>query len=91
LLHPLPGNAAHIAIDTSDAQAALHRVVRRLGELGIETYGLDLTRAGLAVPVARIIAPALQAEPSGIVTSRLSGMIAQSGGGETFTGGISLI
>ena len=91
LLHPLPGNATHIAIDTSDAQAALHQLVRRLGELGIETYGLDLTRAGFAVPVARIIAPALQAEPSGIVTSRLSGMIAQSGGGETFTGGISLI
>src|SRR5262245_11398459 len=91
LLHPLPGNAAHIAIDTSDAQIALHRLVRRLGELGIETYGLDLTRAGFAVPVARIIAPALQAEPSGIVTSRLSGMIAQSGGGETFTGGIALI
>ena len=91
LLHPLPGNAAHIAIDTSDAQAALHQLVRRLAELGIETYGLDLTRAGFAVPVARIIAPALQAEPSGIVTSRLSGMIAQSGGGEAFTGGISLI
>ncbi|MCP4618012.1 MAG: YcaO-like family protein, partial [Bradyrhizobium sp.] len=72
-------------------QAALHQLVRRLGELGIETYGLDLTRAGFAVPVARIIAPALQAEPSGIITSRLSGMIAQSGGGEAFTGGISLI
>ena len=91
LLHPVPGNTAHIAIDGCDAHAALHQVVRRLGELGIETYGLDLTRTGLAVPVARIIAPALQAEPSGIVTSRLSGMIAQSGGGETFTGGIALI
>jgi ribosomal protein S12 methylthiotransferase accessory factor len=91
LLHPLPGNAAHIAIETSDAEAALHQLARRLGELGIETYGLDLTRAGFDVPVARIIAPALQAEPSGIVTSRLSGMIAQSGGGNTFTGGISLI
>jgi ribosomal protein S12 methylthiotransferase accessory factor len=41
--------------------------------------------------VARIIAPALQAEPSGIITSRLSGMIAQTGGGEAHTGGISLI
>jgi ribosomal protein S12 methylthiotransferase accessory factor len=91
LLHPAPGNAAHVAVDTSDAQAALHQVVRRLAELGIETYGLDLTRAGFAVPVARIIAPALQAEPSGIVMSRLSGMIAQNGGGEAFTGGISLI
>jgi ribosomal protein S12 methylthiotransferase accessory factor len=41
--------------------------------------------------VARIIAPALQAEPSGIVTSRLSGTIAHSGGGETLTRGIPLI
>jgi ribosomal protein S12 methylthiotransferase accessory factor len=50
-----------------------------------------LTRASFAVPVARIIAPALQAEPSGIVSSRLSGMIAQTGGGEAHTGGIPLI
>jgi ribosomal protein S12 methylthiotransferase accessory factor len=41
--------------------------------------------------VARIIAPGLQAEPSGIITSRLSAMIAETGGGETFTGGIPLI
>ena len=91
LLHPVPAAAEHIAIDTADAQAALHLIVRRLGELGIEAYGLDLTRAHFAVPVARIIAPALQAEPSGIITSRLSGMIAQTGGGEAHTGGISLI
>ena len=91
LLHPVPATAEHIAIDASDAQAALHLIVRRLGELGIEAYGLDLTRPHFAVPVARIIAPALLAEPSGIVTSRLSAMIAQSGGGEVHTGGIPLI
>jgi len=91
LLHPVPAVAEHITIDSSDAQAARHQMVRRLGELGVEAYGLDLTRADFAVPVARIIAPALQAEPSGIVTSRLSTMIAQTGGGEAHTGGIPLM
>jgi ribosomal protein S12 methylthiotransferase accessory factor len=91
LLHPVPMTAEHLAIDASDAEAALHQLVRRLAELGIEVYGVDLTRAQLAIPVARMIAPALQAEPSGIVTPRLSGVIAQSGGGAAHTGGISLI
>jgi ribosomal protein S12 methylthiotransferase accessory factor len=91
LLHPAAGRAEHISIEGSDPQAALQWIVRRLAELGIETYGLDLTRAYFAIPVARIIAPALQAEPSGIVTSRLSGMIAQTGGGAAHTGGIPLI
>ena len=66
-------------------------VARSLAERGIETYGLDLTRPHTAIPVARIIAPGLQAEPSSIVTSRLSAMIAQTGGGEAQTGGIPLI
>lgn len=90
-LHPASGNADHIALDEPDPKAALHLIVRRLAELGIETYGLDLTRPHFAVPVARIIAPGLQAEPSGIVTSRLSRMIAKTGGSEAHTGGISLI
>jgi len=91
LLHPAPGEAEHLAIDASDPQAALPLIVRRLAECGIESYGLDLTRPHFAVPVARIIAPGLQAEPSGIVTSRLSCMIAQTGGGAAHTGGIPLI
>jgi ribosomal protein S12 methylthiotransferase accessory factor len=91
LLQPAPGRAQHIALDDPDPQAALHLLVRRLGELGFEAYGLDLTRPHFGVPVARIIAPGLQHEPSGIITSRLSGMIAETGGGETHTGGIPLI
>jgi ribosomal protein S12 methylthiotransferase accessory factor len=91
LLHPVPGRAEHIAIDAADAPAALHQIVRRLSELGIETYSLDLTRAQLAVPVARMISPALQAEPSQFVTARLAGMMAKTGGGEAHTGGIPLI
>lgn len=91
LLHPVPGNPEHVGVDASDVQVALHQIVRRLSELGIEAYGLDLTRPHFSVPVARVIAPALQAEPSQFVTARLAGMIAKTGGGELYTGGISLI
>ena len=91
LLHPLPGNTEIIRLDTSDTQAALQSIVRRLAACGVEVYGLDLTRPDLAVPVARIVAPGLQVEPSGFATSRLSGMIAQTGGGAAHVGGIPLI
>ena len=91
LLHPVSGEVEHRSIDASDPLEALQLIVRRLAECGIESYGLDLTRPHFAIPVARIIAPGLQAEPSGIVTSRLSGMIAQTGGGASHTGGIPLI
>lgn len=91
LLRAVPGDAEHVAVDNSDAQAALVRIVRHLSELGIETYGLELTRPQFSVPVARIMAPALQAEPSRFVTARLTAMRARTGGGEAHTGGIPLI
>lgn len=91
LLHPASGSAAHLSIEAADAHAVLDGLVQRLSGLGIETYALDLTRQDLAVPVARIIAPALQLEPSAIVTARLADMIALTGGGAADTGGISLI
>ncbi len=70
---------------------AFQLIVGRLGHFGIETFGLDLTRARFAVPVARIVAPGLQLEPSEIVTARLANMIAQTGGGAAYTGGVALI
>ncbi len=91
LLHPASGEMEHLSIDAPDPQDALQSIVRRLAERGIESYALDLTRPHLGIPVARIMAPGLQAEPSAIVTSRLSGMIAQTGGGAAHTGGIPLI
>ena len=91
LLHPASGEVEHLSIDAPDPQDALQLIVRRLAERGIETYALDLTRPHFAIPVARVMAPGLQAEPSAIVTSRLSGMIAQTGGGAAHTGGIPLI
>ncbi len=91
LLQPVPERKRHLAIDTGDPGAVLRLVVDRLGQLGIETFGLDLTRPRFAVPVARVIAPGLQPEPAEMMTPRLADMITQTGGGMKYTGGVALI
>jgi ribosomal protein S12 methylthiotransferase accessory factor len=91
LLQPVAGRAEHLAVDTTDAKALLRLIVNRLEQFGIETFGLDLTRPCFAIPVARVIAPGLQPEPSEIVMPRLANMIARTGGGATYTGGVALI
>jgi ribosomal protein S12 methylthiotransferase accessory factor len=91
LLQPAAERAEHLAFDTADSGAVLQLIVNRLGQFGIETYGLNLTRPRFAVPVARVIAPGLQLEPSAIVMPRLANMIAQTGGGAAYTGGVALI
>jgi ribosomal protein S12 methylthiotransferase accessory factor len=91
LLQPVPERKQHPAFDTTDPGAVLQLIGNRLGQFGIETFGLNLTRPQLAVPVARVIAPGLQPEPSEIITPRLADMIAQTGGGMRYTGGVTLI
>jgi ribosomal protein S12 methylthiotransferase accessory factor len=91
LLHPAAEPAEHLNFDMTDSGTVLQLIVDRLGQFGIETYGLNLTRPSLAVPVARVMAPGLQLEPSAIVTPRLANMIAQTGGGAAYTGGVALI
>jgi ribosomal protein S12 methylthiotransferase accessory factor len=91
LLQPAAQHAEHLSFDTTDSSAVLQSIVDRLGQFGIETYGLNLTRPRFTIPVARIIAPGLQLEPSAIVTPRLANMIAQTGGGAAYTGGVALI
>lgn len=91
LLQPGPERSRHLAITAPDPGAVLRLIVDRLAQLGIETFGLDLTRPYFAVPAARIIAPGLQPLPSEIMTSRLADMIARTGGGATYTDGIALI
>jgi ribosomal protein S12 methylthiotransferase accessory factor len=91
LLQPVGESAEHPNFDTADSSVVLQLIVDRLGQFGIETYGLDLTRPSLAVPVARVMAPGIQLEPSAIVTPRLANMIAQTGGGAAYTGGVALI
>jgi ribosomal protein S12 methylthiotransferase accessory factor len=91
LLQPAPEPKQHLAIEATDPGAVLQLIGNRLGQFGIETFGLNLTRPQLAVPVARVIAPGLQPEPSEIITPRLADMIAQTGGGMKYTGGVALI
>jgi ribosomal protein S12 methylthiotransferase accessory factor len=91
LLHPVAEYADHLPFRATEASVIFELIVQRLQKLGIETFCLDLTRRRFAVPVVRIIAPGLQLEPSEIVTSRLQDAIARTGGGATYTGGVSLI
>jgi hypothetical protein len=91
LLQPVPERKRHLTIDASDPGAVLQLVGNRLGQFGIETFGLNLTRPQLAVPVARVITPGLQPEPTEIITPRLADMITQTGGGMKYTGGVALI
>ena len=91
LLQPSPGPREHISIPAADPRAMREAIVARLDSLGIEAFFVDLTRSRFAVPVARVIAPALQIEPSEIVTPRLAEMTARTGGGAVYTGGIALL
>ena len=91
LLQPLPDVAQYLTTEASDSNRLLRLLIDRLGQFGIETFGLDLTRPSLAIPVARVIAPGLQPLPSEIMTQRLADMIARTGGGAAYTGGVALI
>jgi ribosomal protein S12 methylthiotransferase accessory factor len=91
LLQPEGERSKHIDFGTTDPGAVLDRIVERLAQFDIETFGLDLTRPGLDVPVARMIAPGLQLEPSELITPRLAEMIARTGGGVKYTGGVALV
>jgi ribosomal protein S12 methylthiotransferase accessory factor len=91
LLQSGPERSSHLAIGATDPGAVLRLIVDRLAQLGIEAFGLDLTRPRFAVPAARVIAPGLQLLPSEIITPRLADMIAQTGGGLPYTEGIALI
>ncbi len=91
LLHPISQYADHLRFHATEARIIFEVIVERLKQLGIDTFRIDLTRERFAVPVVRVIAPGLQIEPSEIVTPRLQDTIGRTGGGATYTGGISLL
>jgi ribosomal protein S12 methylthiotransferase accessory factor len=91
LLQPVAEPAERRPIDATDANGLMQFIAARLGQFGIETFVLNLTRPGFAVPVARVMTPGLQLEPSEIITPRLAAMIARTGGGARYTGGVALI
>jgi ribosomal protein S12 methylthiotransferase accessory factor len=87
LLHPLPPRPRGPGV----AAIGLDAIVARLGEVGIEVFGVDLTRQGIAIPAARIIAPGLQLEPSQLTSLRLEAAIREAGGGLAYTNGEKLL
>jgi ribosomal protein S12 methylthiotransferase accessory factor len=91
LLHPVAEHAAHFQIRATEGRVIFEVIVRRLEEMGFETFCIDLMRQRFGIPVVRVIVPGLQLEPSEIVTARLQDMIAKTGGGETYTGGVALM
>ena len=91
LLQPSLEPAAHFTADVSEPRALVDIIARRLQSKGIESFFIDLTRSRFGVPVVRVIAPALQIEPSENVTPRLAEMIARTGGGAVYTDGIRLL
>ena len=58
---------------------------------GIETFTIDLTRPQFAIPVARVLCPALEKEPSEATGERLRAAIQRTGGGLRHTRGIPLM
>jgi ribosomal protein S12 methylthiotransferase accessory factor len=91
LLRPVPERARHLNFETTEPGKLLGLILGRLAQFGFDCFGLNLTRPCFATPVARVIAPGLQLEPSAIVTPRLADMIARTGGGALYTGGVTLI
>jgi ribosomal protein S12 methylthiotransferase accessory factor len=87
LLHPAPSGPTASCADPITLSQAIGRAAR----LGIEIYSTDITRSSWNIAAVRLFAPALQLEPSDIVTERLALAIGETGGGEEYTGGIRLL
>ena len=78
-------------VESASHVATLNTIIDHLGSMGIEIFAVDLQRPQLAVPAVRVVAPHLQLDPSEIVTPRLASAIADTGGGEAYTGGVALL
>jgi ribosomal protein S12 methylthiotransferase accessory factor len=91
LLHP--EGPALVVTDRAAPRPAhtLQTLIEGLNRMNIETYAVDLTREVFGIPVVRIVAPGLQLAPSAIATERLTKMIAETGGGLRYAGGVDLL
>jgi ribosomal protein S12 methylthiotransferase accessory factor len=72
----------HVLEAAEDDAASTRRIVDRLSALGMSAHLVDLTDPGLGVPVVKVVAPGLQAEPSGFETERLKRCRARFGTAE---------
>ena len=58
-------------LPAAEPDASLREVAARLARCGAEAFVVDLTRAGIAVPAAMVLCPALEREPSRHAGERL--------------------
>lgn len=86
LLQPLPAVKFE-----QPAPSSLGSLTLRLANLGVEIYACDITRPAWNIPAVRVVAPALQLEPSNLVSERLRSAILETGGGDKFTQGTPLL
>jgi ribosomal protein S12 methylthiotransferase accessory factor len=88
LLHPVGVQHPRSITETG---SELSTILTSLQVARIEVALMKLTRPEFGIPVVRAVAPELQLMPSGFVTDRLRGAIAEFGGGDQHTMGIKLI
>jgi len=50
---------------------AIAWIASRLADSGFQAHAVDLTRAEFGIPVAKVVVPGLQLDPSAMVTPRL--------------------
>ncbi|MET3842808.1 YcaO-like family protein [Bradyrhizobium sp. OAE829] len=77
--------------DTPATGSELSLVGGAMAKSGIETVLVDMTRPQFDIPVVRALAPALQPMPSRIMTDRLVRACRDHGGGDRYTGGLTLM
>jgi ribosomal protein S12 methylthiotransferase accessory factor len=77
---------------TVEASAApLVQLEQALDGRGVHAWWVDLTRADLAIPAVRTIAPTLQPYPTDLITPRLQRQLLQTGEGFGLMSGIQLM
>lgn len=91
LLHPVAPSRPIAEFGPGPPARQLDALIERLSARGVETFAVDLTRPMFGIPVVRIAAPALQMEPSEVATERLASARSRTGGGDTYTRGVSLL
>jgi len=81
-LHPAGSPREHTQVVLADvhasADASIAIVLAKLDRLGVAPLVVDLTRADLAVPAVRALAPGLQPFPSSVATARLETALAST-------------
>jgi len=79
LLHPALGPRRHPVAGELDPAEAVDWIVTRLQAAGFQARFADLTRAEFGIPVAKVVVPGLQLDPSDAVTPRLRAAMQRNG------------